>query len=891
MGSDEVRTICPYCGVGCGVIARVEKNGAIAVRGDPDHPANRGRLCSKGAALADTLDGMPRLLYPEVAGERVHWDMALDTVANGIRDSLVKYGADSVAFYVSGQLLTEDYYVANKLMKGFLGSANIDTNSRLCMASAVAGHKRAFGADSVPGCYEDIERAQLIVLVGSNAAWCHPVLYQRIVEAKRLHSGLRVVVIDPRRTATADVADLHLALKPGTDVTLFNGLLMWLYDRGESHALFVDDHTEGVEEALATARASAPDVDRVSASCGLAAGQVVQFFELFSRNERTVTLFSQGVNQSSSGSDKVNAIINCHLLTGRIGRPGMGPFSLTGQPNAMGGREVGGLANQLAAHLDLEYPSHRALVQQFWRAPNIAAEPGLKAVELFRAVEEGRIKLLWIIATNPAVSLPDAGQVRRALAKCPTVIVSDCVRHTDTARFAHVLLPAQAWGEKEGTVTNSERRISRQRRFLPAAGEARPDWWMLAEAARRMGYREAFDYPNAAAVFREHAALSALDNDGTRDFDLSGLVGMSDGEYSDMRPLQWPVTRNNPSGTARLFSDGGFFTPSGRARFIAVTPHPPAHLPDAQYPLVLNTGRVRDHWHTLTRTGYSARLAAHTIEPYVEIHPHDAAVHGLVEGTLASIESRWGKAAARVRVNEEMRSGMVFVPMHWNDEFTSGGCIDAVVNPATDPISGEPEFKHTPVRATPLLPAWYGFLLSRRRVTPVNATYWAVSRGAGLWRYELAGDALPADWASTARALLCAADEKIEWIEYFDTATRRYRAARLAAGRLESCIFIGPDSVLPPRDWLASLLAKGVLDSATRASLLAGTPLNGVADCGRQICACFGVGENTIRSAMADGCVSVRAVGQRLKAGTNCGSCVPEIRALLGSNGYAEESV
>ncbi|MGA9033447.1 MAG: nitrate reductase [Sulfuricaulis sp.] len=884
MIATETRTTCPYCGVGCGLLARVADDGAVSVAGDPQHPSNFGRLCSKGAALAETLDPSTRLLHPEVDGERVSWDTALDTVASGIRAALHQHGPDSVAFYVSGQLLTEDYYVANKLMKGFIGSANIDTNSRLCMASAVAGHKRAFGSDTVPGCYEDLERAKLVVLVGSNAAWCHPVLYQRMAQAKQDHPELRVVLIDPRRTASSDIADLHLAVRPGTDGVLFNGLLVYLHDHDEVHAQFVANHTEGADEALAAARASSPDVASVAGQCGLSATQVAEFFELFARTERVVTLFSQGVNQTSSGTDKVNAIINCHLLTGRIGRPGMGPFSLTGQPNAMGGREVGGLANQLAAHFELDYPADRAEVREFWKAPAIAALPGLKAVDLFRAVEQGKIKVLWIMATNPAVSLPDAQQVRRALEKCELVIVSDCVRHTDTTKYAHVLLPAAAWGEKEGTVTNSERRISRQRAFLKPPGEAQPDWWMVAEVAKRLGHGAAFDYPNAAAIFREHAALSAVANDGTRDFDLSGLAEVSDEDYARLAPVQWPVTRARPKGTARLFGDGNFFTPSGRARFLPIIPRAPANPTDSAYPLVLNTGRVRDHWHTLTRTGLAARLSAHTIEPYIEIHPQDAARYGVVDGALARASSKWGQSSARVRVSDSQRPGSVFAPMHWNDQFTSAGCIDAVVNPATDPLSGEPEFKHTPVRIEPLQPKWYGFLLSCRKLIPGAATYWAAARGQGLWRYELAGDELPKDWAMTARTVLCAQDEKVEWIEYFDKAARRYRAARLTKGKLESCIFIGPNPELPPRDWLASLFALETLDAPTRAGLLAGIPPKGCRDSGRQVCACFGVGETAILEAIQSGCATAADIGARLKAGTNCGSCLPELKALLAQH-------
>jgi assimilatory nitrate reductase catalytic subunit len=734
------------------------------------------------------------------------------------------------------------------------------------------------------------------------------VLYQRLVQARQDHPELRVVLIDPRRTASADLADSHLPLAPGTDAILFNGLLVFLAEHDETHPLFVNGHTEGLDAALAAARTSSPDVASVAAQCGLGVPQVTQFFELFARTERVVTLFSQGVNQSSSGTDKVNAIINCHLLTGRIGRPGMGPFSLTGQPNAMGGREVGGLANQLAAHFELDDPAHRALVKDFWKAPTIAAHAGPKAVEMFRAVEEGGIKVLWIMATNPAVSLPDAAQVRRALEKCELVIVSDCVRHTDTTKYAHVLLPALAWGEKDGTVTNSERRISRQRMFLPPTGEAKPDWWLVAEVAKRLGHGAAFDYPDAAAIFREHAALSGVANDGSRDFDLSGLNDLSDEDYAGLKPVQWPVNARQPKGTARLFGDGIFYTPNRRARFVAVTPRPAAYPTDAGYPLALNTGRVRDHWHTLTRTGLAARLSAHTIEPYLEIHPQDAIKYGVADGALAQVESKWGKSSARVKVSDSQRPGSVFVPMHWSDQFGSSGCIDAVVNPATDPVSGEPEFKHTPVKVRPLQPAWYGFLLSRRKLNlhrttqttikspppqgegeggggvkreAKNELYWSVSRGQNLWRYELAGDELPQDWAQAARAVLCAQDEKVEWIEYFDKAARRYRAARLTDGKLESCIFIGPDPQLPPRDWLAGLFTLEALDTPTRAGLLAGIPPKGSRDVGRQVCACFNVGETAIVEAIESGCVSAGDIGVRLKAGINCGSCLPEIRMLL----------
>jgi assimilatory nitrate reductase catalytic subunit len=453
------RTTCPYCGVGCGVLASRRPGGEVEIKGDPDHPANFGRLCSKGSALGETLSLDDRLLHPMVRGERASWDAALEEIARRFGQTIDEHGPDSVAFYVSGQLLTEDYYVANKLMKGFIGSGNIDTNSRLCMASAVAGHRRAFGADTVPVVYEDLELADLVVLAGSNLAWCHPVLFQRLAAARDAR-GTKVVVIDPRRTATCDIADMHLALAPGSDVALFNGLLAFLADAGRIDESYVKAHTEGFEEALVTAQSCG--LASTARETGLPESDLRRFYGLFADTPRVVTAFSQGVNQSSRGTDKVNAIINCHLATGRIGRPGMGPFSVTGQPNAMGGREVGGLANQLAAHMIFEDDAHRALVRRFWQAPRLAERPGLKAVDMFDAVADGRIKAIWIIATNPVDSLPAANKVRAALRACPLVIVSDVTARTDTAELGHILLPAAAWGEKDGTVTNSERRISRR---------------------------------------------------------------------------------------------------------------------------------------------------------------------------------------------------------------------------------------------------------------------------------------------------------------------------------------------------------------------------------------------------------------------------------------------
>ena len=750
------RTTCPYCGVGCGVIATPQ-----TVKGDAEHPANFGRLCVKGAALAETVGLEDRLLTPRIEGRAASWEEATARVAGAFKQAVAEHGPDAVAFYVSGQLLTEDYYVVNKLAKGFLGTANIDTNSRLCMASSVAGHKRAFGADVVPGNYDDLEEADLVVFVGSNAAWCHPVLYQRIAAAKAKRPAMRVVVIDPRRTDTCALADLHLALRPGSDAVLFNGLLAHLGAHARDDD-FVARATRGAEAALAGV--AGIDAEKTAEICGLAAGGVALFFDWFARTQKTVTLYSQGINQSSSGVDKVNAILNCHLLTGRIGRPGMGPFSLTGQPNAMGGREVGGLANQLAAHMEIENSAHRDRVARFWQAPHIAQKPGLKAVEMFEAVQAGRIKALWIMATNPLVSLPDSDRMREALAACPFVVVSDCVASNDTLRYADVAWPATGWGEKDGTVTNSERRISRQRRFLPAPGQARDDWRIVAGVAQAMGFA-GFDFADAAAVFREHAALSGFENEGERAFDISGLADLSDAQYDALAPVQWPLRRGEDA-TARLFGDGRFFTPDGRARFVAVTPRAPRGRTTPARPLMLNTGRVRDHWHTMTRTGRSARLSAHIFEPYVEIHPEDARRAKLEDGKLARLTSAQGAMTARVRLAPQQRRGCVFAPMHWSDENGAGARVNALVAPHVDPISGQPESKQTPVSVEPYPVAYVALAMSREKLAPPLADHWVAGRTRGGWRLELAGREAPPDWDAFARA-----------------AGRRGRAARLSRWR------------------------------------------------------------------------------------------------------------
>ncbi|MBT9372873.1 nitrate reductase [Rhizobium sp. CSW-27] len=876
----ETRTTCPYCGVGCGVIATVDEKGDVSVRGDPDHPANFGRLCSKGSALAETLDMDGRALYPMIRGRRASWDIALDTVASAFSAAIRDHGPDAVAFYLSGQLLTEDYYVANKLMKGFIGSANIDTNSRLCMASSVAGHRRAFGSDTVPGTYEDLELADLVVLVGSNMAWCHPVLYQRLAAAKAARPAMQVVVIDPRRTASSDLADLHLALRPDGDVALFNGLLAHLAYTGHIDQDFVAAHTNGFAGALMAAGQSEPAT--VAAATGLPAPQVRQFFQLFSETEKVVTCYSQGVNQSSVGSDKVNAIINCHLATGRIGRPGMGPFSLTGQPNAMGGREVGGLANMLAAHMSIEDAQDRDRVQRFWQAPAIADHAGLKAVDLFEAVADGRIKALWIMSTNPVVSMPDADRVKAAIEACPFVVVSDIETETDTARLAHVLLPAIGWGEKNGTVTNSERRISRQRAFLPLPGEARPDWWQMAEVGRRLGFADAFAYQAPHEIFAEHAALSAFENGGSRDFDIGAYAGATETDYAALQPFQWPQPQDSAPSGQRFFGDGRFFHSDGRARFVPVTTNTETRTSPA-FPFVLNTGRVRDHWHTMTRTGKSARLSAHLAEPFAEIHPEDAAAQGISDADLVELQSTTGgRVVVRALVTPRQAAGAVFVPMHWTDETAACGRIDALIPGRRDRLSGQPALKHAAVSLRRHAAPCQGFAISIRKPDHLPFTYWALARCEGGYRMELAGAAPETGWQPWLQTAFDLPPEA-EMTGYTARDGRDVRLAVFAADRLLALLFVSDEPVAVSRPWAVEQLAKPHPDRRTRGRLIAGRPPADQPDKGAILCSCLGIGVNEIAIAAESGCLSVQAIGARTGAGTNCGSCRPEIRKILQS--------
>lgn len=855
------KTTCPYCGVGCGLL--VNSDGSL--QGDPDHPANFGRLCSKGSALGETLDLDGRLLVPRIAGAQATWDTALDLVAQKFSAAIRDHGPDSVAFYVSGQLLTEDYYVANKLMKGFIGSANIDTNSRLCMASSVAGHKRAFGTDTVPGTYADLDLADVIVLTGSNLAWCHPVLHQRILAAKSARPNLKIITIDPRRTASTTTADLHLAIRPDGDTALFNGLLVEIARRGMVNRAYIADHVNGFEDALRMAHTGDP------ANTGLPDEQLQAFYDLWIGSEKVVTIYSQGVNQSVGGSDKVNAIINCHLATGRLGRAGMGPFSVTGQPNAMGGREVGGLANMLACHLDIENPEHRDCVQQVWQSPTICQKPGLKAVDLFQACGRGDIKALWIIGTNPAVSMPDADAVSQAIKAVDFTVTSEVMTKTDTSVLTDVQLPAIAWGEKTGTVTNSERRISLQRGFLPAPGEARPDWEIICDVAQRMGWVDAFSYAAPADIFREYARLSGRAAALGRDFDISGLADISNAEYDDFMPVQWPVPKDRTADN-RFFGQGKFFHADGCAKML------PVKNLETSKPLAgifhLNTGRVRDHWHTMTRTEKSARLSQHIYEPFAEIHPDDATNAGLKTGGLVKIKTPTGQSIVRTTITAGTPRGTLFIPMHWSNANAPTGRVNDLTDNSTDPVSGQPALKHSRVELQGFNVSWYGFAASAAP-TAADTEYWATARTTTGWHCEIAGVSQVTDWEKQARKVLGLSTGNSSVM--YDVRKGTARIAIHEGAILKGVFFAAPDPVQVARALAISQIGNAV--PALRA--LAGATPADQPDPGPIVCACFDVGANTLLAAIEFGSNTLAELGKCTSAGTNCGSCKSEIQSMI----------
>ena len=690
-----------------------------------------------------------------------------------------------------------------------------------------------------------------MVLVGSNLAWCHPILFQRL-QAAREQRGTKLVVIDPRKTASAIDADLFLQIAPGSDVALFNGLLRDLYQRGEIDSQFVFAHTQGLGEALL----AAGDFD-VAKATGLSQDNLKKFYDLFAVHPKTVTAFSMGVNQAVDGTDKVNAIINCHLLTGRIGKNGAGPFSITGQPNAMGGREVGGLANMLAAHMDIENPAHRAAVQDFWSAPRIAQKAGLKAVDLFNAVAAGKIKALWIIATNPAVSMPNSSLIEQALKTCPFVVVSDVTANTETAKFADVLLPAQGWGEKSGTVTNSERRISRQRSFISPTGEARADWRILSDVAKAMGFA-GFDYESPNQIFHEHAALTQVLNNGTRQLNLNAWLEL---DYDEMSPQQW--------GSARPFADGHFSTQNGKANFIA-TKFKALQI-QAQN-LVLNTGRTRDQWHTMTRTGLVAKLFDHRAEPSVEISPLDARRLELRDADLAEVWGASGKSIARVVISKSLAPSQIFQPMHWNGNFASYAKVNSTSFGFLDPISGQPALKSSQVKVARFEAAWHGFAVSYAMQNP-KTEYWAKRPLNFGVSFECADRDVPENWFDFIKQFY---SDELSFVSSSDPA--QFRCAAFENGLLQFAFFASASPVEVSRHWLQGLLGTAV----TAAEVLAGRPALGMADAGAIVCSCNSVGKNVITAFIKSHAgATLNVVCQNTSAGMGCGSCRPEVQKII----------
>ncbi|CAH6848659.1 Nitrate reductase [Vibrio chagasii] len=833
---DWIKSTCAYCGVGCGIEVRPTASGKLEVCGDKDHPSNYGKLCTKGAALGDTVTPIGRLTQPMqrvASGQQLlPWSSASQLVADKFKQAIEQHGPDSVAFYVSGQLLTEDYYVANKLMKGFIGSANIDSNSRLCMASSVVGHKRAFGTDTVPVCYEDLEQAEVVVITGSNLAWCHPVLFQRLRAAKQANPDMKVIVIDPRYTDSCEIADIHLALESGSDVALFNGLLAYLDDNDQLDSDYIENHTQGFTEAIRTATdyrytESGWGNKSVPELTGLSEQQLEQFYQLFASKEKVLTIYSQGVNQSTQGCDKVNAIINCHLATGKIGKPGMGPFSVTGQPNAMGGREVGGLANTLAAHFEFGDPQSHQTVSKFWQTDSLATHAGLKAIDLFDAMNEGKIKAVWIMATNPVVSLPDSEKIKTALEKCPFVVVSDCIADTETTRLADVVLPAQGWSEKSGTVTNSERRISRQRRVLPSPGEAKPDWWILKEVAQKMGFKEQFDYRHEGEIFKEYCEMTALGNETgkARDLCLIGLTQLDEKGYGELTPQQWPVLEYQPEIIEqRMFTDGEFFTESGKAQFVAVEHDKPIADTSVEFPLIMNTGRIRDQWHTMSRTGLAAGLGEHTPEPFVAMHPDTVAELGLEEfgldafnhatiNPVVKVRSAQGECQARLVVTKEMRREQVFMPIHWNAPTAKDSKPCDLILPHTDAASGQPEFKHTPVVVEPCGYRSEAALVSDKVMDCSGFDYWVRQRVEGGFLYRISSSKNPMELviqlANTLDALPEPNTEAIKSLHYHGNKSfKNYGSAKLDQFGVKQAFVVNSKLDHQSIDWLVGCLIR-----------------------------------------------------------------------------------
>lgn len=893
----ETRSTCCYCGVGCGVIIQSEGDRIVGVKGDPDHPANFGRLCTKGSTLHLSARMEGRALYPELrrnrseARQRASWDDTLDYLADRFAEIVREHGPDSVAFYISGQLLTEDYYVFNKLSKGLIGTNNVDTNSRLCMSSAVAGYKTTLGADAPPACYEDIDHTGCLFIAGSNTAFAHPIIFRRIEDAKKRNPDMKIVVVDPRRTDTAQFADLYLPIQPGTDVALFNGILHLLLWDGMVDMSYINAHTEGFDALKTTVREYTPSM--VAGICGIREEDLITAAKWFGQGP-TLSMYCMGLNQSSSGTDKSGALINLHLATGQIGKPGAGPLSLTGQPNAMGGREVGGMANLLSAHRDLANPEHRAEVARLWNVDDVPAQPGKPAVEMFEAINKGEIKAVWIACTNPAQSMPDLNNVRDALEKAELVVVQEAFRNTDTAPYADVLLPATTWGEKEGTVTNTERRITHVRPAVSAPGEARNDWDIAVDFARRLGRRlnngrdadALFPYATPEDVFDEH-------RESTRGRDLD-ITGLSYDVLDQQGPQQWPFPEGATSGRARLYSDGVFEKPGGKAIFANVQYRPTAEKTDARYPLHLITGRLRDQWHGMSRTGNVPQLFNHVEEPLLSMNASDMDRRDIASGDLVKVTSRRGTLVLRAQQSEEVQPAQTFIPMHWGSQYMNGLGCNSLTIPAVDPVSKQPELKHAAIKVEKLNLPWQ--MVAMRRCDDLTvldrvrellecfeyASCGLYGRNPGIVILRAAHQQAP------DKAMIQHLDELLDMmdasktISYNDPKRNISKRILVENGEVIGLRLLGETLAA---GWLKEVMVQGRLTDELRRWALAplSAPPIGGKSRGRIVCNCLDVSESEIQATIAEGGATLESLQSRLKCGTECGSCVPELRRLVTS--------
>ena len=945
----EIKSTCPYCGVGCGVIIESEGNQISGVRGDPLHPANFGRLCSKGANLHLTATAavtqQTRLLHPMqrttrgVAPQRMSWDAALDGTAQKFAQVIADHGPDAVGFYISGQLLTEDYYVFNKLAKGLIGTNNIDSNSRLCMSSAVAGYKQTLGADAPPACYDDVNHAGCIFIVGSNTAFAHPILFRRIEDAKKANPAMKIIVADPRRTDTVELADLFLPIQPGTDVMLFNGMLHIMLWEGWINNEFISTHTDGFNALKATVRDCTPEL--TADICGIKKEDLYKAAQMFATSKATLSLYCQGLNQSSSGTAKNAALINMHLATKQIGKPGAGPLSLTGQPNAMGGREVGGMANLMSGHRDLANAEHRAEIEKLWNVPSVPSAPGKTAVEMFQAAADGQIKVLWIVCTNPAQSMPDQAVVRKGLERAEMVIVQEAFATTATCAYADILLPATTWGEKEGTVTNTERRVSRVRPAVAAPGETRHDWSIAAEFSRRLerllpekkisvrpepveGFRQAqgergrFAYETPESVWLEH-------RESTRGRDLD-ITGMS---YAllEATPLQWPMKEGESIGKERLYENNVFPTADGKARFVNTVYKPVAEPRESRFPFSLTTGRLRDQWHGMSRTGTLGKFFGHVAEPSVQMNIQDMTRRLIKEGDLVHVTSKRGSILLPVQASKEVGMSQAFIAMHWGEEFLSGQSsngerlagVNAITTSSFCPTSKQPELKHAAVKIlkaelpwTLLGVAWLPSdqalaaresLKALMRLFPFASCVpfgdGAETNGVGRTGllFRAAGHEAPTDDVLKQIETLLGLNSGVgtsqssQVLRYADKKKGQHRTIKLTGDReyaeLEAFLLAGDTR---SEAWVKTLLQDSLpAQNYGRMLLIPGSkaPI-AVQSRGKAVCTCFNVTDAAITEQLAKSFGSderrLTELQASLKCGTNCGSCVPELKRMIRDN-------